>query len=275
MKKKYVIVTGGSQGLGFEICKTFLDEGYNIIFCGKSKSNLQRAKKYFQQKYKRSEIIAIKCDLNSKKEINNFINRSKKYSKNLVALVNNAGVYGPFGQIEKINFNNWVDCINTNLIAPIYIISKVLPIFKKNKFGRIVNMSGGGATSPLAKINAYAASKAAFVRSSESIALELDKKIDITINCVAPGALKTQMLKQVLLKGNKKLDKSFINKMRNVNISGGTPLRLGADLVYKLCQKSNKLNGKLVSAVWDNYEKLNKNYYKINSSEKLTIKRVT
>jgi short-subunit dehydrogenase len=75
MKKKYVIVTGGSQGLGFEISKTFLDKGYNIIFCGKSKSNLRTAKKYFQQKYKKSEIIAIKCDLNSKKEINSFIHR--------------------------------------------------------------------------------------------------------------------------------------------------------------------------------------------------------
>jgi NAD(P)-dependent dehydrogenase (short-subunit alcohol dehydrogenase family) len=193
-----------------------------------------------------------------------------------VALVNNAGVYGPFGQIEKINFNDWFNCINTNLIAPIYIISKILPIFKRNKFGRIVNMSGGGATSPMPNINAYAASKAAFVRSSESIALELGKEIDITINCVAPGALKTRMLQQVLFKGNKKkLDKSYLKKMKKVNISGGTPLRLGAELVYKLCHKSNKLNGKLISAVWDDYEKLNKNYNKINNSEILTIKRVT
>ncbi len=112
------------------------------------------------------------------------------------------------------------------------------------------------------------------MRASESISLEYDKSLNIKINCVAPGALNTGMLDNVLSDGVGKLDKNFISRMKKIKRSGGTPLLKGAKLIYQLCQKSNKLNGKLISAVWDDYEKLNKNSKIINNQSKLTLQRI-
>ena len=160
-------------------------------------------------------------------------------------LVNNAGIYGPKGHIEKVNCDEWKETIQINLYGSILMCKNILPHFKKRNTGKIIQISGGGATSPLPFISAYALSKAAIVRFVENLSNEI-KKYNIQINAVAPGPLNTDMLKEILKAGPKKVGKAFYNKSLIQNEEGGTDFEKVCDLILFLASKhSNEISGKI------------------------------
>ena len=117
-------------------------------------------------------------------------------------------------------------------------------------------LSGGGATNPLPNISSYAASKAAVVRLAETLAEEL-RPFHVDVNAIAPGALKTRFVDQVLEAGPEKVGAEFFAKNKKWAEEGAVPLELGANLaVYLATAESNGITGKLISAQWDPWEKL-------------------
>src|SRR5204862_6702902 len=141
----------------------------------------------------------------------------------------NAGVYGPMGLIEDVNWADWVRAIEINVYGSILPCRALLAHFKQHSYGKIVQLSGGGATNPLPRLSAYAASKAAIVRFMESLALEVrDSHIDV--NAIAPGALNTRMLDEVLAAGPDRVGQEFYDRMARTKQEGGTPLDKGAAL---------------------------------------------
>jgi 3-oxoacyl-[acyl-carrier protein] reductase len=132
----------------------------------------------------------------------------------------------------------------------------LIPHFKQAGRGKIVILSGGGATNPLPNISAYAASKAAVVRLMETLAEEL-RPFRVDVNAVAPGALKTRLVDQVLAAGPEKVGAAFYAKNLQWAEKGATPLDLGADLcVYLASIESDGITGKLISAQWDPWARL-------------------
>ena len=97
------------------------------------------------------------------------------------------------------------------------MVKEFLPYMKKNKKGKIIQISGGGATNPMPNISSYAASKSAIVRFMETLAIEL-KEYRIDVNSVAPGALNTDMLEQILKAGLKVVGNNFYNKCKNQKV---------------------------------------------------------
>jgi NAD(P)-dependent dehydrogenase (short-subunit alcohol dehydrogenase family) len=132
----------------------------------------------------------------------------------------------------------------------------VLPHMRRAGYGKIVQLSGGGATNPLPRISSYAASKAAVVRFAETLAEET-RGAGIDVNCIAPGALNTRLLDQVLEAGAEAVGASFYERSLKQKETGGAPLERGADLsVFLASAESDGLSGKLLSAVWDPWEQL-------------------
>ena len=116
-------------------------------------------------------------------------------------VVNNAGVYGPMGSIETIDWDVWVHAIAINLNGLVYCCRKAVEAFKPHRYGKIINLSGGGATNPLPGISAYAASKAAVVRFTETLALEVKEfGIDVNARC-ARRACDTDLTDQLDRRG--------------------------------------------------------------------------
>ena len=171
-------------------------------------------------------------------------------------LVNNAGVYGPKGLIEEVDWDEWERAVRVNLFGSVLCCRAVLPHFRANGYGKIIQLSGGGATSPLPRLSAYAASKAAVVRFAETLAEELDGT-GIDVNAIAPGALNTRLLDQVLEAGPERVGESFYARALEQQASGGTPLDLAARLaVFLASAASDGITGKLISAPWDPWEEL-------------------
>ena len=161
---------------------------------------------------------------------------------------NNAGVSGPTGCIEDVGWEEWERTLRVNLFGSVLCCRAVLPHFKSNGYGKIIQLSGGGATSPLPRISSYAASKTAVVRFSETLAEEV-RGTGIDVNSIAPGALNTRMLDELIDAGPESVGQPLYERALDQRSSGGVPLDLPARLaVFLASAQSDGITGKLISA---------------------------
>jgi 3-oxoacyl-[acyl-carrier protein] reductase len=189
-------------------------------------------------------------------------------------LVCNAGVYGPKGPLEAIDWAEWQLAIAINLLGTVYSCRAVIPSFKKQGFGTIILLSGGGATKPMPYLSAYAASKAAVVRFGETLAEEL-RDSNIAVNSIAPGALNTRLLAEVLEAGPERVGPAFYEQSLRQSREGGTPLELGAALcVFLASNDGTGLTGKLISAVWDPWHSIGEHVDDLRESDIYTLRRI-
>jgi NAD(P)-dependent dehydrogenase (short-subunit alcohol dehydrogenase family) len=152
---------------------------------------------------------------------------------------------------------------------------EAIPLMRRHDYGKIIVISGGGATRPLPRFSAYAASKAAVVRFAETLAYEL-RGSGIDVNSIAPGALNTQMLDEVLEAGPERAGQSFYDKAVEQKAKGGTPLDIAAHLVAFLASPAcDGISGRLISAVWDNWQYLPQEYLQENNPDRYTLRRVS
>src|SRR6185437_4309468 len=164
----------------------------------------------------------------------------------LDGVVNNAAVLGPQGPIEDVDWEAWRRTVEANFFGPALVCREALRIFRKRDKGKIVNISGGGATGPRPRYSAYGASKAALVRLTETLAEEA-KGTGITVNAVAPGAMNTRMLDQVLEAGPQAAGPSEYERAERQRQTGGAPPEHAAALcVFLLSEESNGINGRLL-----------------------------
>jgi 3-oxoacyl-[acyl-carrier protein] reductase len=147
--------------------------------------------------------------------------------------VNNAGVYGPKGEIESVDWSEWVAAMQINVFGSVLMSRAVLPHFKRQRYGKVIQLSGGGATSPMPRISAYAVTKAAIVRYAETLAEEV-RGTGIDVNAIAPGALNTRMLDEILEAGPDRVGKAFYERSLQQKESGGAGLSRGAELALFL-----------------------------------------
>jgi 3-oxoacyl-[acyl-carrier protein] reductase len=202
------------------------------------------------------KVLAKICDVSSETQVNELVAFALHELGPLHALVLNAGIYGPMGATESVSLEEWRRAMDINLYGVLLPCRAVIPHFKKSGHGKIVILSGGGATNPLPNISAYAASKAAVIRLMETLAEEL-KTFRVDVNAIAPGALATRLVDEVLAAGPEKVGAAFYEKNKQWKDKGATPLELGANLaVYLASAQSDGITGKLISAQWDPWEKL-------------------
>ena len=256
LKNLNALITGGSQGLGQAIAGQFLREGANVVLCARGEKELLATRDELAKQFPRQKVFAKTCDVSSETQVNDLVAFALRELGSLQTLVLNAGIYGPMGATESVSLDEWRRAVDINLYGVLLPCRAIIPHFKKAGRGKIIVLSGGGATNPLPNISAYAASKAAVVRLMETLAEEL-KPFRVDVNAIAPGALATRLVDEVLAAGPEKVGAAFYEKNRQWKDKGATPLELGAKLaVYLASSPSDGITGKLISAQWDPWEKL-------------------
>ena len=274
LKGKTAIVTGASMGLGAAIAERFAAEGASLLLCARSSVELDRQRTQLSKLHGGIVVHAEVADVAKKDDVDRLFSAAVQAFGRVDILVNNAGVYGPMGTIDQIDWDDWEHAIAINLLGTVYCARKAAQMFKPNRSGKIINLSGGGATNPLPGISAYAASKAAVVRFTETLALEL-AEYRIDVNAVAPGALATRLTDQLLAAGPEKIGEVLHSRMSKVKADGGTPLSVGADLcVYLASAESDGITGKLIAAPWDPWPFTDEIKKDITSSEIYTLRRI-
>ncbi len=276
MKLKHLnaLITGGSQGLGKTIAEHFLREGANVVLCARSEKDLFATRDELATKYSAQKIAAKTCDVANEAQVNELVSFALCELGSLDALVLNAGVYGPMGLTESVSLDEWRRALDINLFGVLLPSRAVIPYFKKTGRGKIVVLSGGGATNPLPNISAYAASKAAVVRLRETLAEEL-KPFHVDVNAIAPGALATRLVDEVLAAGPEKVGAAFFEKNKGWKEKGAVPLDLGASLaVYLSSAESDGITGKLISAQWDPWKDLQQHREELAKSDIYCLRRI-
>jgi 3-oxoacyl-[acyl-carrier protein] reductase len=274
LKNLNALITGGSQGLGKAIAEHFLREGANIVLCARSDRELSATRDELAGKFPAQKVFAKTCDVSDESHVNALVAFALANLGSLDALVLNAGIYGPMGPTESVPLDEWRRAIEINLFGVLLPARAVIPHFKKAGHGKIVVLSGGGATNPLPNISSYAASKAAVVRLMETLAEEL-KPFHVDVNAIAPGALATRLVDEVLAAGPEKVGAAFFEKNRTWKEKGAVPLELGAGLaVYLASAESNGITGKLISAQWDPWQDLQKHREELAKSDIYCLRRI-
>lgn len=274
LKNRNAIITGASQGLGFEIAKMYVQEGANVMICARTEGALEAAKNELLALGCSGKIAAKVADVSNPNDMTALVAETIAQFGSVDVLVANAGIYGTKGYIEEIDWDEWSRTIDINLKGTVLQCRAVLSHFKQNRYGKIVILSGGGATKPMPNLSAYAASKAGVVRFAETLAEEV-KDFNIDVNTVAPGALNTRLLDEILEAGPEKVGQAFYDQSLKQKQTGGTPLDVGALLCTFLASKeSDGITGRLLSAVWDPWIKLPSLLDQLKNSDIYTLRRI-
>jgi len=270
---RVALITGGSKGLGAHLVRRFWLQGYSLVAIARDFADLHSV---LNDLPFRGDQIAkpMVCDLADVFKVDSLLSSIKETVNHLDVLVNNAAIQGPIGSLCENDLLAWQQTLQVNLLAPVALCKGLIPLMKRPDGASIINLSGGGATGPRANFSAYATAKAGLVRFSETIAEEL-KGEDIRVNCIAPGAMKTAMLQEVLSKGDSAGERE-VALASEIFAKGSASMDRVADLALFLASDASKgISGKLISAVWDNWEQWPLHLDKLSKSDVYTLRRIS
>lgn len=272
---RVAIITGANQGLGLAIARRYAEEGASLAICARDVGLLDEAARSIREcMTPRQALLAQRADVAKRADCESLVVATLARFSRLDVLVNNAGVYGPKGAIEEVDWDEWVQAVHINLMGSVLMCRAVMTPFKRQRAGKIVQLSGGGATGPLPYLSAYAASKAAIVRFVETLAEEA-REYGIEANAIAPGALNTRLLDEVLQAGPGKVGQAFYDRALTQKETGGAPLAAGAELAVFLASRlSDGITGRLISAIWDLWTAFPEHRDQLAASDVYTLRRI-
>jgi NAD(P)-dependent dehydrogenase (short-subunit alcohol dehydrogenase family) len=275
LEGRAALVTGGSAGLGLAIAEAFVAGGASVVVSGRTPGTLRKAAtRLVERAGPGQRVITHAGDVSKSDDVDELIALAIEAFPQLDIIVNNAGIYGPKGPIEEIDWHEWVRAVEVNLFGSVLVARASVPHLKRRGYGKIIQLSGGGATAPLPNLSAYAASKAAIVRFTETLAHEV-KSDRIDVNAIAPGALNTRLLDEVIAAGPERVGAAFHARAVEQMASGGTPLERGASLaVYLASARSDGISGRLLSAVWDPWATLSDHSEELALTDIYTLRRI-
>jgi 3-oxoacyl-[acyl-carrier protein] reductase len=271
--RRRALVTGASQGIGFAIARALLMAGNDVAICARDAVALDAAATALRADFPNARVYSRTADVSREADVDALVDGTLAELGGLDVLVANAGVYGPKGPIENVDWEAWCDAIRINLLGAVYCVRRSIPSLRASERGKIIILSGGGATKPLPNISAYAASKAGVVRFGETVAEEL-RSAGIDVNMVAPGALNTRLLDEILTAGPDVVGEAFYRSSIEQRETGGTPVEVGASLcAFLASRESDGITGKLISAPWDPWQRFGTERERLNG-DVYTLRRI-
>ena len=208
LQNKKIIISAGASGIGWATAKVCLSRGATVYLCDIDNKSISKLNKH---PLKNKKLFAYECDASDEYEVSNFFDQIKKKTKKIDALINNVGVAGTTGVIEKLNSEDWERTLKINVISHFYFTKLAIPMLKKNKGGSIINLSSGAGIMGFPLRSPYAASKWAVIGVTKTLAMELGK-FKIRVNAICPGTIQSPSLDQRLtdIGDYKKARKEFV-----------------------------------------------------------------
>jgi 3-oxoacyl-[acyl-carrier protein] reductase len=233
-----VLITGGSMGIGAACARRLASDGWSVTVAARGREALKEVVTSLEGEGHESLVLDV-GDADAWGD-------AARGLLDLDALVHAAAVIGPIGPADQIDPAAFLDALRINVLGTFLAVRACLPALRKAG-GPIVAFSGGGATGPLARYDAYAASKAATARLVENLAAD-----GVRINAVAPGFVATRMHQATLVAGPGTAGAAYHARTLRDLDAGGTPPEVAAELVaFLLSDAARGITGRLISARWD------------------------
>ena len=245
LQGRRILVTGGSKGIGREIALAAAEAGAEVVVAARGDEAVQATVADLPGEGHRGVVLDVAIEASWDAAINDI-------GRPLNGVVTAAGVLSPVGSPDHYAPAEFLETVKVNLYGTWLAVAVCLPALRATGDGAIVTFSGGGATEPLPRAHAYAASKAAVVRLTENLADELAED-GITINAIGPGFVATSIHDVVLQAGADRAG-ALLPRTERQLAEGGVPMRASAELaVFLLSDEARGVSGKLISAVSDDW----------------------
>lgn len=238
MKNKTVIITGAAKGIGAAISELFAQNGYNTVICYNS-SDTAANKLQNRINSNGGSSMAIKVNVTDRSQINNMVSEVLNTFGSIDVLINNAGV-SQLKMFCDITDEDWDYIFETDLKGVYRVTQSVLPTLVKNKSGKIINISSmWGIIGASCEVH-YSAAKAGVIGLTKSLAKELGPS-NITVNCIAPGIIDTDMNSN--LSDDDK--KTFCNDLPISRM--GKPEEIAKAALFLASESANYITGQTLS----------------------------
>ena len=270
-----IVITGASAGIGQALALELAREGHQVIGCSRDRDALTAALAGAPG------TTCLACDVTSDMQAAAFVQAVADRFERVDVLINCAGEFGAIGPIDQVDSTEWRETIVSNLFGPFLMIKLFLPLLSRSRTPHVINFSGGGAFSPFANYSAYAAAKAALVRLTETLAVELAGR-GIAVNAVAPGFIPTRAHEATLNAGAEKAGMLQFRRAENHYRNRSAALTQDRLANVVRCVRAlispdyRGLTGKTISANFDPWSsaKFRKHIHHINASELYTMRRI-
>ena len=252
---KKIIISAGASGIGWATAKVLDQRGAQVFLCDINEKRIQKI-----NKNKKNKIRAFLCNADNEKDVDNLFKQIKKITKTIDCLINNVGIAGPTGAIEKLNIEDWNQTLKTNVVSHFLFTKNAIPMLKKNKGGSIINISSTAGVFGFPWRSPYAVSKAATMSFTKTAAMELGK-YKIRVNAICPGSVEGDRMKRVI-SAKAKLLKVSPNKLQK-EFESMTSIKsfvskedIASMAVYLLSDNSINISGQAI-AVDGHTERMN------------------
>ena len=240
-----ILVTGGSKGIGREIARAAAEAGAEVVVAARGEEAVHETVAALSGEGHSGVVLDVAIEASWASAVNDI-------GRPLHGVVAAAGILSPVGSLGHYPAEEFLETLKVNLYGTWLAVEACLPALRATGDGAIVTFSGGGATAPLPRVHAYAASKAGIVRLTENLAAELAED-GITINAIGPGFVATSIHDVVLAAGPERAGPLLPRTERQL-AEGGVSPRAAAELaVFLLSSEARGISGKLISAEWDDW----------------------
>lgn len=267
---KHIVLTGASSGIGAALTQALAAEGHRLYVCARRRDRLDEVTQHGNLAF------GWPCDVSDEGQVIEFRRQVRQRTATVDVLINCAGRLGAIGPVLETDSEEWLDTIKDNLFGTYLMVKHLVPLMTASSSPRVVNFSGGGAFGPFPNYSAYAVSKAAIVRLTETLAVELAPR-GVAVNAVAPGFVATEIHDATLAVGVKMAGEGYFQETTEKLSQGAVPMEVPVDCVrFLVSDQADGLTGKTLSASFDPWctREFSQSIEEISQSDLYTMRRM-
>lgn len=234
-RRKNVLITGGSRGLGLLLGRRLADEGANLAICARDENQLEAARRDLAKRGVR--VFAAACDVTDRAQVEKWVAESRRRLGAVDVLINNAGLI-QVGPMAAMTLEDYDKAMKAHFWAPLYATLAVLPSMRGDgRGGRIVNISSIGGKIAVPHLLPYSASKFALVGLSAGLRAELAKD-DIVVTTVCPGLMRTGSPRNATIKGRHRAEYAWFSIGDSLPLTSMSAERAASQIV-EACRRGD------------------------------------
>jgi NAD(P)-dependent dehydrogenase (short-subunit alcohol dehydrogenase family) len=272
LQDRTIVVTGGSMGIGYACAAAVLSAGGRAVIAARGADELRGAAARLASTGGPDRVLAQVCDVSDESAVGRLFDTTVQTFGRVDGVIHAAAVIGPIGSVLDADPTAWMDTVRVDLFGS-FLVLRAAATSMRGHGGRIVLLSGGGATAAFPNYSAYASSKAGVVRLAETAAREL-APLGIAVNALAPGFVATRM-HEATLDAGERAGADYLERTRQELAAGGVPAEKAARAaMFLVSSASAGISGRLFAAPWDDMGEWIRRSAEIADSDLFTLRRI-